>query len=303
MNPPIPIQNLAAENLAGVRLTHPEKIFYPAQRITKRDLAEYFEQMAPRLLPYVTRRPLSLVRCPQGHLRGCFFQRHPSAGMPRSFHAVRIPGTRHEPYIYVNSAGGLIAAAQLGALELHLWGSRIDDIEHPDRLIFDIDPDPDVAFSEVKRAARLLRDILMSASLKSFVMLTGGKGLHVVVPLKGSNDWPEVKAFSQGIASALAKSHPERYLAKANKQQRKGRIFIDWMRNMRSSTAIAPWSTRAREGCPIAVPVDWAELARIKRADQYQLRNIGQRLKTLKHDPWAGYFQLRQQIPRTTLTL
>jgi bifunctional non-homologous end joining protein LigD len=298
MKTPTPVQDLT-----DLRLTHPEKILYPAQKITKLELAEYFAQMAPRLLPHVAKRALSLVRCPQGCSNDCFFQRHLSAGMPRSFRPIRIPGTDRKPYLYVDSVDGLIASAQLGALELHLWGSRIDDIEHPDRLIFDIDPDPKLAFSEVKRAARLLRDVLASAGLKSFVLLTGGKGLHVIAPLRGSNDWQEVKAFAHGIANALAKSHPERYLAKASKQQRKGRIYIDWMRNMRGSTAIAPWSTRARDGCPIAVPVDWAELPRITRADQYRLRNIKQRLKTLRRDAWAGYFQLHQQIPRTTLTL
>lgn len=291
------------ERVDDVRLTNPDKVLYPAQGVTKRELAEYLARMARHLLPHVAGRPLSLVRCPEGRTRSCFFQRHLGPGMPPGFHGVRVPGSDKHPYLYVDAADGLVGSAQLGVLELHLWGSRVDDLEHPDRLVFDLDPDPAVAFGAVKHAARLLRDILASAGLRSFVMLTGGKGLHVVAPLQGRSDWETVKAFARGIATAVASSEPDKYIAKASKHQRSGRIFIDWLRNMRGGTAVAPYSTRAREGCPVAVPVGWQELARVARADQYTIRTIERRLRSLGRDPWAGFFRTRQDIPEDALEL
>ncbi len=301
------------ERVANVRLTSPDKILYPAQGVTKRELAEYLARMAQYLLPHVAGRPLSLVRCPEGRTRSCFFQRHLGPGMPPSFHPIHVPGSGagsesvsgagKKPYLYIDTVEGLVASAQLGVLELHLWGARIDDLEHPDRLVFDLDPDPAVAFGAVKRAARLLRDILASAGLRSFVMLTGGKGLHVVTPLQGGSDWEKVKSFARGIATAVATSEPDKYIAKASKHQRTGRIFIDWLRNMRGGTAVAPYSTRARAGCPIAVPIGWQELTRIARADQYNIRTIERRLRSLARDPWAEFFRTRQDIPEDALGL
>lgn len=293
----------ATARAAKVRLTNPDRVLYPAQGITKRELADYLARMAPRLMPHAAGRPLSLVRCPQGRARTCFFQRHMTAGMPPGFHGVRVPGSDKQPYLYVDDVDGLVGSAQIGTLELHLWGARIDDLRHPDRMVFDLDPDPTVAFAEVKRAARLLRRILGSAGLKSFAMLTGGKGLHVVVPLQGRADWEEVKTFSHGIAAAMAADEPRRYIAKASKQQRAGRIFIDWLRNMPGGTAVAPYSARAREGCPIAAPIAWSELPRVARSNQYTLRNIERRLRAIGRDPWAGFFRMRQDIPEDALKL
>lgn len=293
----------AAANVSDVRLTNPDRVLYPAQGVTKQELAEYLARMAPRLMPHVARRPMSLVRCPQGRSGECFFQRHRTPGMPAGLRPVRVPGKDREPYLYVDSPEGLVSAAQIGALELHLWGARIDAIEHPDRMVFDLDPDPTVPFAEVRNTARRLRAILDSAALQSFVMLTGGKGLHVVVPLAGAHGWDEIKRFSHGIAAALAADEPHRYTTKAARHRRRNRIFIDWMRNLRGGTAIAPWSTRARAGCPIAVPVAWGELSRIDRADRYTLRNIDRRLGSLRRDPWADYFEIEQDIPADALKL
>lgn len=286
-----------------VRLTHPDKVMYPAQGVTKRELADYLTRMAQYLMPHVGGRPLSLVRCPEGRTRSCFFQRHLGPGMPPGFHSIRVPGSDKRPYLYVDTVEGLVGSAQLGVLELHLWGSRIDDLEHPDRLVFDLDPDPAVGFAAVRNGARLLSDILASAGLRSFVMLTGGKGLHVIAPLQGGSDWEKVKTFARGIATTVAASEPDKYIAKASKRQRSGRIFIDWLRNMRGGTAVAPYSTRAREGCPIAVPVGWQELTRITRADQYTIRTIERRLRSLGRDPWAEFFRIRQDIPEDALKL
>lgn len=288
---------------SGVRLTHPGRVLYPLHGVTKQDLAEYLARMAPRLLPHVVNRPMSLVRCPQGRSGKCFFQRHVTRGLPEAFHAVRIPGKDKEPYLYVDSVEGIVSSAQIGALELHLWGARIEAIECPDRMVFDLDPDPAVPFSEVRHTAERLREILESAALHSFPMLTGGKGLHVVVPLAGAHGWDDVKRFSRGIAAALAADEPHRYTIKAAKNRRTNRIFIDWMRNLRGGTAIAPYSTRAREGCPVATPVTWRELSRIDRADKYTIHTLPRRLRSLRSDPWEDYFHTDQDIPSDALDL
>jgi bifunctional non-homologous end joining protein LigD len=286
-----------------MRLTHPDKVLYPAMGVTKRELAEYLLAMADRILPHAANRPVSLVRCPEGQARACFFQRHRGAGTPEGFKSIRIPGKDKEPYLYIEDARGLLAAAQIGVLELHLWGARIDDIEHPDRLVFDLDPDPSVAFPEVRRAARLLRGILESAGLECFPLLTGGKGLHVVAPLQRRNSWEEVQAFCKGVAEAVVADEPDKYTAKAAKALRPNRIFIDWLRNLRGASAVAPYSTRAREGCPVAVPVAWSELGRLAASDAYDIRTVGRRLAAQKADPWKDYFRLRQRLPRNVLGL
>jgi bifunctional non-homologous end joining protein LigD len=283
--------------ISGVRVTHPGRVLYPQQGVTKGQIAAYFERMAGRMLPYVARRPLSLVRCPRGRQHECFFQRHISAGMPSGLHGIRVPGKDSKPYLYIEDETGLIGAAQLGALELHLWGARVDDIEHPDRMIFDLDPDPDVPFSLLRDTAFLLREILSSAGLESFVMLTGGKGLHVLVPLRGGSTWDQVKDFSRGVAAAIAADEPERYTIKAAKVRRHNRIFIDWMRNLRGGTAVAPYSTRARPNCPIAAPLRWDELTRITQPARYDIGNIDRRLAALRQDPWSGMFDLDQDLP------
>ena len=290
------------EEVAGVRLTHPEKVLYPDQGLTKRELAEYLASVARHMLPFAKQHPLSLVRCPDGIGDKCFFQKHLTASMPKSFKTVSIrekDGGKAD-YLYVDDDAGIVAAAQIGALELHVWGAPNDDLEHPDRLVFDLDPDESVAFAEVKTAAGDLRSVLQAGGLQSFAMVTGGKGIHVIAPLSGRNDWDEVKSFASGLARSFADRDPDRFIATASKAKRKGRIFIDWLRNERGATAILPYSPRARKGAPVAVPVGWSELARLKSAAAFDTVAVVKRLKGDKRDPWPGY-RKRQHIGKETI--
>lgn len=287
-----------AATVGKVRITHPDRVMYPGQGATKRAIAEYYRDHADRILPFVKDRPLSLLRCPSGRNKACFFQKHHNASVPEHVDQVAITekGGKKSPYLVIREAAGLIAASQIGALELHLWGARTDAIEKPERLVFDLDPDPSVGFADVRDAAMELRDVLEAADLVSYPLLTGGKGIHVVVPITRRREWPEIKAFARGLARKLAAAAPKRYVAEASKAKRKGRIFIDWLRNERGATAIAPYSLRARSGAPVATPVSWKELPEYDSAAAYTLETIGSRLAAMKADPWPGYFDTRQAI-------
>lgn len=235
--------------VGGVRLSSPDKVLYPQQGVTKRELAEYLRSVAGRMLPHLAGRLLSLVRCPQGRQKKCFFQRHGGAGLPDRFHRLAVPekGGGTEEYLYIEDEAALIAAAQMGVLEFHIWGSRVDDVDRPDRLVFDLDPDPSVDFDTVKQGALRMRDALDALGLRSFPLVTGGKGIHVVVPLTRRHGWPTVKAFAKALAERFAEDDPDRYVATMSKAKRAGRVFIDYFRNDRTATAIAPYSPRARE--------------------------------------------------------
>jgi bifunctional non-homologous end joining protein LigD len=289
--------------VGGVRLTSPDRVMYPEQGASKRAIAEYYLRHADAVLSHVAERPLSLVRCPAGRGEECFFQRHHNGAFPEHIHSIdlREKSRQKAAYLYVNSAEGLVALAQFGVLEMHIWGVRIDRIEQPERLVFDLDPDPSVSFTRVRDAARELRDVLQAMGLQSFPLLTGGKGIHVVVPLVRRREWPEIKDFSRLLSLKLADAAPERYVATASKQKRKGRIFIDWLRNERGATAIAPYSLRARAGAPIATPIAWQELSRIKSAAAYTLDNIDRRLGSLRSDPWPDYGKIRQSVTQAHL--
>jgi bifunctional non-homologous end joining protein LigD len=291
----------AAETVAGVRLTHPDKVLYPKMGITKRDLAEYFAAATPRMLPHVKDRPVSLVRCPDGRRKACFFQRHANEGMPPAIGTVPIREKEGKAdYLTIRDAAGLVSCAQIGALELHIWGVHIDDIERPDRLVFDLDPAEDVPFATVREAAAELKDVLASAGLTAYAMVTGGKGVHLVIPIQRRQEWPEVSAFTKAFAERIVELDPEHFVATMAKARRKGKIFIDHFRNTRSASAIAPWSTRAKDGAPVAMPVTWAELKRLDRADAFSLADALQRLKG--KDPWEGYFKTRQSLTAKTAT-
>jgi bifunctional non-homologous end joining protein LigD len=269
-------------------LTNPDKVLYPAQRITKRELLDYYALVAERMLPHVRNRPLTLVRCPNGFDKPCFFQKHPGEGVPEGLRSVPIREKEGKaPYSVIDDERGLFGLVQLGALEIHTWGSRADDPEHPDTVVFDLDPDPSVAFSEVMVTARELRAIFERVKIESFVKTAGGKGLHVCIPILPELDWEQVKDFSRRVAEAMAHQHPDRYLATATKSKRRGKIFIDYLRNARGATFIAPYSTRAREGAPVAVPLEWDELVPDLRPDQWNVRNLRQRLEDQRVDPFA----------------
>ena len=284
-------------NLAGVRLTHPDRVFYPDEGLTKQELAAWLEKAAPKMLPFIARHPLSLVRCPDGIQSPCFFQKHVSAGMPKAFRTTPIREKDGDiaDYIYIDSAEGIISAAQVGALELHVWGAPIDDIEHPDRLVFDLDPSVEIDFDAVREAAKDVAAVLKKAGLASVPLVTGGKGVHVIVPLSGKNDWDEVKTFAANIAKGLALAAPDRFIATASKEKRKGLIFIDWLRNERGATAIAPYSPRAKKGAPVAMPLTWAELARTKSAAAFNLRSA---LPRLKKNPWPDWKKKQTISPK-----
>lgn len=289
--------------IKGVRLTHPNRVMYPEQGATKQQVAEYYAENAEKLLKYLKGRPLSLVRCPEGRSDECFFQKHVTAAAPDALKSIEIrekSGKRGQ-YLMIDNVKGLIAAAQIGALELHIWGVRADRIERPERIIFDLDPDEGVSFSKVRDSARELRDVLESAGLASFALLTGGKGIHVIAPLERRREWPDVKTFAKGLAQKLADASPKKYTAKSRKEDRKGKIFIDWLRNERGATAIAPYSLRAKPGAPVATPVSWEELGGIDAANAYNLDNIASRLSQLKSDPWKGYDDVRQSITDSLL--
>ena len=287
----------AGADVAGVRLTHPDRVLYPEQGVTKLALARYYEEVAEWILPHLAQRPLSLVRCPQGRETTCFYQKHPGEGMASRLPRVGIEekdGTH--PYLYVRSLADLVALVQAGVLELHVWGSRIDDIERPDLLVFDLDPAEDVAWRAVLHAARELRERLDALGLAAFVRTTGGKGLHVVVPLEPRRGWDDVKAFARGVAEAHARAEPRRFTTNMSKAKRGGRIFLDYLRNGRGATAIASYSTRARVGAPVAVPLRWDELGPAIRSDRYHVGNVRRRLAALTGDPWEGFEAARRPL-------
>jgi bifunctional non-homologous end joining protein LigD len=287
----------AAKPSASYPITNPQKVLYPEQGITKQELLDYYGLVAERMLPHVGNRPLTLVRCPNGRGKPCFFQKHPGEGVPPGMRSIAIREKEGKaPYSVIDDEQGLFGLVQLGALEIHTWGSRADDFEHPDILVFDLDPDPKLGYGPVIDAARLIRQVFESAKLETFVKTTGGKGLHVCVPIVPDLDWDTVKDFTGRIAEAMAGASPELYVATVSKAKRTGKTFIDYLRNGRGATFIAPYSTRARENAPVAVPLEWDELSLKLPPNHFTLRNLEQRLAKLAGDPWQRMTQLRQRL-------
>ncbi|MCB2055142.1 MAG: DNA ligase D [Geminicoccaceae bacterium] len=293
---------VSPETIAGVALSHPGKVLYPAQGLTKRDLALYWQTVASWILPHLKDRPVSFVRCPEGRDGGCFFQRHPAKGGPKSWHTIDFADGdgAATAYVHIGDVRGLIDAAQLGILELHIWGARVDRIDRPDRLVFDLDPADDVPFAAVGDAAREVRDVLAAAGLRSFLLTSGGKGLHVVVPIDRRHDWRDAKAFAKALAESLATAAPERYTASISRARRHGRIFVDYLRNDRGATAICPYSPRARAGAPVAVPLNWDELSGLRSSAAFDVTTLPARLATMPTDVWTGFTTLRQSLTRRT---
>ncbi|HEX5183417.1 MAG TPA: non-homologous end-joining DNA ligase [Allosphingosinicella sp.] len=282
--------------VAGVRLSHPEKMLYPEQGITKGELADYYVAVAERMLPHVAFRPITMVRCPAGSETKCFYQRHAGSGVPEQLHAVTIPGFE-EPYLYIADVAGLVALVQMGVLEIHPWGVTTDRPDKADRIVFDLDPDEGLGFGDVISAAREVRARLKRLGLQSFVKTTGGKGLHVVAPVEPTADWKSVKSFARGVSAGMAADAPGRYLTKVSKAERTGRIFIDYLRNDPTSTAVAPYSTRARPGAPVATPLRWDELGPKLDPKAFTIRTVPARLRRQRADPWAEMMTLRQLLP------
>jgi bifunctional non-homologous end joining protein LigD len=288
--------DLAVE-IAGIKLTHPDRNLYPEQGISKRELALYFEQIADWILPHVAGRPLTLVRCPEGQSKECFYQRHVTDAASEWLRPVPIEEKgKLVNYVAVDNLQGLIALVQMGVLELHTWGSTTDRIDGPDRLIFDLDPDPEISWEPLKQAAESLRAYLSELGLPSFVKTTGGKGLHVVVPLIPKADWDTAKEFSRQVAQQMVRRAPDRYTATMSKAKRRGKIYIDYLRNARTATAVAAYSTRARDGAPVSVPLRWDELGADIRGNHFNVRNTPERLSQIGKDPWHDYDTARRAI-------
>ena len=285
------------DEIAGVRVTHPDRVLFPDRKLAKRDVIEYYVSVADYMLPHVEGRPLALLRCPDGLAKACFFQKHASPGWPDLFGKIRIKEkSRTDEHLYVEDVQGLVGAAQMGVLELHVWGARVDKVELPDRLVFDLDPDEEVAFGKVREGARELKDRLKKLALESFPLATGGKGIHVVVPLARKHSWDEHRDFAEALARLMAEDSPERYVANMSKAKRKGKIFVDYLRNQRGSTAIAPFSTRAREGAYVALPVSWRSLSGLKNAHPARIGDPA-RAFAAAGKAWEGYFEVRQRLP------
>jgi bifunctional non-homologous end joining protein LigD len=282
--------------IAGIKLTHPNRVLYPEQGITKIELASYYEGVADRIMPHIERRPLTLVRCPEGHEQQCFYQRHAQGALDPEIHQVKVKGKGSVVfYLAIDSLAGLIALVQMGVLEIHTWGARSERIEQPDQIIFDLDPDPTVGWSALKQAALSVRKRLTDLGLPAFLKTTGGKGLHVAVPIVPQHDWSFINKFTKTIAQSVVRENPERLIATMSKAKRKGKIFIDYLRNAKTATAVCAYSTRARSGAPVSTPLRWEELQHDVRG-KFTIRTVPERVARLKRDPWDGFEAARAAL-------
>ncbi|SFW56298.1 non-homologous end-joining DNA ligase [Luteibacter sp. UNCMF366Tsu5.1] len=290
---------MAGQVVGGVTITHPERRVFGEDGPTKGEVAAYYEAVAPWMLPELSGRPLSLVRCPQGSTGPCFFQKHHADTLGPHVKSVDIEEKNGDEahYIYVDDVRGVLELVQMNTLEFHPWGAHADKPDQPDRLVFDLDPSAGVEWKAIVGAAREIRERLAEAKLESFVRTSGGKGLHVVAPFRRGPSWIAVKAFCESIADAMVAEHPKRYIAEASKTKREGLIFIDWLRNTRGATSVTGWSLRARPGAPVAMPVRWEEIARLKSGSAFDLKKASKRAKSLDADPWEGIASLNQTLP------
>jgi len=283
----------------GIEISNPDRVIYPKDKVTKGELADYYAQIAPLIMVDSANRPMTVIRFPQGTAAKGFFQKHDTGTFGP--HVKHIPiaekdgGT--EDYLYFDQIQGLLACVQMGTIEFHGWGSRIDAVECPDRLVFDLDPDEGLDFGHVKEAALQLRELLLGLGLETFPLLTGGKGIHVVAPLDATRDWPEVKSFAERFSRAIAEAQPETFTANIRKDARKGRIFIDWLRNQRGATAVMPYSARGREGAPVSAPVTWDELGDFASGHHFSVRDADELLDRVDSKLLAGWGKAKQALP------
>ena len=282
-----------------IAISNRGRVIYPESNITKGQLADYYADVAAIMLPWAGSRPISLVRCPQGRAKKCFFQKHDAGSFGEKVHHVGITEKdgHEEPYLYIDDAEGLMTCVQMGTIEFHGWGARIEDVEKADRLVFDLDPDEGLDFEAVRAAAFQFRDILKSLGLTTFPMLTGGKGIHVIAPLTPQAEWPEVKAFASGLAQAVAQTDPSHFTAVLSKAKRKGRIFVDYLRNQRGATAIMPYSARSRPGAPVAAPITWAEMMTIDAPSHFHVGDAGELKKRAASKSLRGWGRADQLLP------
>ena len=290
-----------ATKVAGIAISHPDKLYFPEAGIEKIEVARYYERMASWILPHIKDRPLALVRCPDGWTKQCFYQKHADKSVNAAVDRIEVPeGGGTAMYMSASSAKALVALVQWGVLELHPWGSRRPRLERPDRLIFDFDPDEGVKWKDLVTGVELLRTLLGEVDLEGFLKTTGGKGLHVVVPIRTTLDWDQAKGFTRAVADFMVRTFGDRFTATVSKEKRKGKIFVDYLRNAEGATAIAAYGVRARANAPVSMPIAWEELAKDVRFDYFNVRNAEDRLTKQKRDPWRDFATTRQTITKAS---
>ena len=294
-----PVAEIAPPAVSRVKISNRDRVIFPESNITKGQLADHYAAVASIMLPWVGSRPISLVRCPQGRAKKCFFQRHDAGSFGDTVKHVGIleKDGHEEPYLFIDTADGLLTCVQMGTIEFHGWGARIEDVEKADRLVFDLDPDEGLDFQNVRTAAFHFRDILKTIGLETFPMLTGGKGVHVIAPLVPRAEWPEVKDFAHRLAQAVAQSDPDNFTAALPKAQRKGRIFVDYLRNQRGATAVMPYAVRARPEAPVAAPISWKEMETIDAPNHFHIGDAAELVKRASSKALAGWGRADQTLP------
>jgi bifunctional non-homologous end joining protein LigD len=292
-------QETPAAATDDVKISNPDRVIFPDAKVTKGDLAAYYRDVGAIMAEWTAFRPVSLVRCPQGRAKKCFFQKHDSGTFgPHVLHVpIREKDGHNEDYLYFEDSAGVVACVQMGAIEFHGWGSKVADVEKADRIVFDLDPDEGLDFALVKKAAKDIRRHMADMGLQTFPMLTGGKGVHVIVPLTPRAEWPEVKDFARRFAMALAEAEPDRFTAELSKAKRKGLIFIDYLRNQRGATAIMPYSARAREGAPVAAPINWEELDDMASGHVFSVKDAEKLLERAASRKLQGWGEAQQELP------
>jgi bifunctional non-homologous end joining protein LigD len=292
---PAPSRRETVGSVAGVRISHPDRLIYPGLGITKIQLAQYYERIARWIVPHVVGRPLTLVHCPAGIAAPCNFLKHAKAWGPGALRRVRIQEkTKVGEYLVADSVEAVVSLAQMGVVEIHTWNSTADDIERPNRLVWDLDPGPEVSWQQVVNAARLVRDVLETLGLRSWVKTTGGRGLHVVVPLRRMRTVSECLGFSRAVSEAIASTDPRSYTTGFAKAGRERQILIDYLRNNRTNTSVCAFSPRARAGATVSMPLGWNDLA--EQPQRWTLLTVPRRLERLRTDPWADYRRSPQVI-------
>jgi bifunctional non-homologous end joining protein LigD len=289
------LNRLDSHTVVGVRISHPERLIYPDLGISKIQLARYYERVADWVVPHVSGRPLTLVHCPAGIGAPCHYLKHAKAWGPRALRRVRIrEKTKVGEYLVADSIEAVVSLAQMGIVEIHTWNSTADDVEHPNRLVWDLDPGPEVSWRAVVKAAELVRDVLETLELTSWVKTTGGRGLHVVVPLKPKRSVAECLEFSRAVSEAITATDPPAYTTTFAKHGRERKILIDYLRNNRTNTSVCAFSPRARPGAKVSMPLRWDELR--ERPDRWTLLTVPRRLDRLRSDPWKDYWRCAQTI-------
>ena len=288
---------MGADTVEGVVISNGDKLLYAEAGVTKRDLAEYYAAVGDWIVPQLAGRPLTLVRCPNGWDKPCFFQKHANQSISEFIDTIDIrEGGGEQPYMIANNVSAVVALLQMGVLELHPWGSRAPKLSHPDRLIFDFDPDEKLGWDSIVDGVSVLRKLLDTLGLISFVKTTGGKGLHVVVPIDPTRAWDQAKEFCKTIAELLVRTFPDRFTSKMTKSTREGRIFVDYLRNAENATAIAAYSARAKANAPVAMPIAWEQLKNDLRYAHFNVKNVPGLLRRRRNDPWAELANVHQQL-------